>query len=86
MDELLPINESELLLDRQSALLIEHIRQTLTIHAEMFRRILDSTSRPSLVLAELLEDAGNRYIDFGTRIRGVPERSYKLKSVAYPSR
>lgn len=51
-------------LDAQSALLIENIRHTLTIHAEMFRRILETTPSPSLMLAELLEDAGNRYIDF----------------------
>jgi hypothetical protein len=51
-------------LDSQSVLLIENIRHTLTIHAEMFRRILETTSSPSLMLAELLEDAGNRYIDF----------------------
>ncbi len=51
-------------LDSQSAVLIENIRHTLIIHAEMFRRILETTSSPSLALAELLEDAGNRYIDF----------------------
>jgi hypothetical protein len=64
MGELLPIDLRETLLDSQSASLIEHIRRSLTIQAEMFRRILDSTSTPSVVLAELLEDTGNRYIDF----------------------
>ncbi len=54
----------ESLLDLQSALLIENIRHTLTIHAEMFRRILETTPSPSLLLAELLEDTGNRYLDF----------------------
>jgi len=57
-----PANSASL--DTQSALLIENIRHTLTIHAEMFRRILEATPSPSLMLAEMLEDAGNRYIDF----------------------
>jgi hypothetical protein len=51
-------------IDSQTAVLIENIRHTLTIHAEMFRRILETSSNSSLMLAELLEDAGNRYIDF----------------------
>jgi len=54
----------ESLLDTESTLLIENIHHTLTIHAEMFRRILETTPRPSLLLAELLEDTGNRYLDF----------------------
>jgi len=64
-------------LDRQSALLIENIRHTLTIHAEMFRRILETTPRPSLMLAELLEDAGNRYIDFSELVCNASLRSPK---------
>jgi hypothetical protein len=58
-----PPDQREAVLDMQSALLIENIRQCLTIHAEMFRRILDSTPKASLLLAELLEDVGNRYLD-----------------------
>jgi hypothetical protein len=54
----------EALLDMQSALLIENIRQTLTIHTEMFRRTLEATPSPSLLLAELLVETGNRYLDF----------------------
>jgi hypothetical protein len=34
----------------------------------MFRRILDGDPRPSLLLAEVLEDAGNRYIDFSEMV------------------
>lgn len=63
-DELLPTDPRESLLDAQSALLIENIRHALTIHAEMLRRILETTPKPSLLLAELLEDTGNRYLDF----------------------
>lgn len=50
--------------DGQSALLIENIRHTLAIHAEMFRRILEATPCPSPLLAELFEDTGKRYLDF----------------------
>lgn len=64
-------------LDTQSALLIENIRHTLTIHAEMFRRILETTPCPSLMLAELLEDAGNRYIDFSELVCTASLRSAK---------
>ena len=48
--------------------LVEHIRTSLIIQAEMFRRILDGDPRPSLLLAEVLEDAGNRYIDFSEMV------------------
>jgi hypothetical protein len=51
-------------LDEQSASLIDNIRASMTIQGEMFRRLLESTPHPSLVLAEFLEDTGNRYIDF----------------------
>jgi len=37
----------------------------------MFRRILDGDPRPSLLLAEVLEDAGNRYIDFSEMVSAV---------------
>lgn len=66
--ELLPIDPRESLLDRQSASLIEHIRRSLMIQANMFRRILDGTPRPSVLLAELLEETGNRYIDFSESV------------------
>jgi hypothetical protein len=65
----------ESLLDLQSALLIENIRHTLTIHAEMFRRILETTPSPSLLLAELLEDAGKRYIDFSELVSAAFRRA-----------
>lgn len=58
------LRADESLLDMQSALLIENISQTLTIHAEMFRRTLETTPSPSPLLAELLVDTGNRYLDF----------------------
>jgi hypothetical protein len=51
-------------LDQESALLIEHLRRSLMIQAETLRRILDSAPRPSILLAELLEDTGNRYLDY----------------------
>src|SRR4029077_5743432 len=54
------------------ASLVEHIRTSLIIQAEMFRRILDGDPRPSLLLAEVLEDAGNRYIDFSKWCRPCP--------------
>ena len=65
----------ELLLDMQSALLIENIRHTMTIHAEMFRRILETTPSPSLLLAELLEDTGKRYIDFSELVSAAFKRA-----------
>ena len=34
----------------------------------MFRRLLEATPKPSILLAELLEDTGNRYIDFAERV------------------
>lgn len=65
----------ESLLDLQSAMLIENIRHTLTIHAEMFRRILETKPSPSLLLAELLEDAGKRYIDFSELVSAAFRRA-----------
>jgi len=55
-------------LDHDSALLIQHIRRSLMIQAEMFRRILDATPKPSILLAELLEDTGNRYLDYSALV------------------
>jgi hypothetical protein len=66
--ERLPFDRREALLDAQSAALIDHIRHSLTVQREMFRRLLDTTAKPSVVLAELLEDAGNRYIDLSERV------------------
>lgn len=56
-------------------MLIENIRHTLTIHAEMFRRILETKPSPSLLLAELLEDAGKRYIDFSELVSAAFRRA-----------
>lgn len=63
VNPLLPVDPRETRLDAQSALLIENIRSTLK-KDEMFRRILGTRPKPSVLLAELLEDTGNRYIDF----------------------
>jgi hypothetical protein len=64
MGNVLSIGPRETSLDAQSASLVEHIRTSLIIQAEMFRRILDGDPRPS----EVLEDAGNRYIDFSEMV------------------
>jgi hypothetical protein len=64
MNELWPVDPRETSLDAQCTSLIENIRSSLMIQAEMLRRILDTKPKPSLLLAELLEDAGNRYLDF----------------------
>ena len=71
---LLPVDPREARLDAQSALLIENIRSTLKIQDEMFRRILGTTARPSVLLAEVLEDAGNRYIDFSELVSAASAR------------
>jgi hypothetical protein len=68
MDNVLVIKTRADVLDAQSASLVEHIRTSLIIQAEMFRRILDGDPQPSLLLAEVLEDAGNRYIDFSEMV------------------
>jgi len=70
----IPVDPREVRLDPQSALLIENIRRTLKIQHEMFRRILGATSKPSALLAELLEDAGNRYIDFSELVSAAAAR------------
>ena len=71
---LLPVDPREAKLDAQSANLIENIRSTLKIQNEMFCRILGATPRPSALLAELLEDAGNRYIDFSELVSAASAR------------
>jgi len=87
MGKVLSIDPRESKLDAQSASLMEHIRQSLTIQAEMFRRILERTPRPSPLLAELLEDTGNRYLDLSELVSAASQHaSYKLKSKACPSR
>jgi hypothetical protein len=68
MDNVLVIKTRADVLDAQSASLVEHIRTSLIIQAEMFRRILDGDPQPPLLLAEVLEDAGNRYIDFSEMV------------------
>lgn len=89
LHKFLPVDPRESALDEQSAALIEHIRHSLLIQNEMFRRILDTTPKPSVVLAELLEDTGNRYLDFSERVsaasRGEPccsERSSGARSAS----
>ena len=66
----------------QSALLINNIRQALAIYAEMFSRILESTPNPSLLLAALLEDTGNRYLDFSELVLLAACAFLRLKSIA----
>ncbi len=75
MNKFLPVDPRESSLDTRSAALIEHIRRSLLIQNEMFRRILDTTPKPSVVLAELLEDTGNRYLDFSERVSAVSAAS-----------
>jgi hypothetical protein len=55
-------------LDDHSAALMRHIRRSLMIQAEVFRRILETTPKPSMLLAELLEDTGNRYLDYSALV------------------
>lgn len=68
MGKVLMIAPREGALDAQSASLVDHIRTSLTIQAEMFRRILDGDPRPSPLLAEVLEDVGNRYLDLSEMV------------------
>ena len=88
MGNVLLIGPRETSLDAQSASLVEHIRTSLIIQAEMFRRILDGDPRPSLLLAEVLEDAGNRYIDFSEMVSAVSkdEASGRTASRIAPGR
>lgn len=75
MNELFPFDPREGSLDAHSTSLIENIRNSLMIQAEMFRRILDTKPRPTVLLAELLEDAGNRYLDFSELV-AIASNSY----------
>jgi hypothetical protein len=68
MPRQLRLVSGESFLDDDSVSLIRHIRRSLTIQAEMFRRILDTTPKPSILLAELLEDAGNRYLNYAALV------------------
>ena len=88
MNKHVPVHQRRTLLDSQSTALIEHIRHSLLIQGEMFRRILEITPTPSVVLAELLEETGNRYLDFSERVSAAAraERSGRLKSKVCPSR
>ena len=45
-----------------------HVREVVTIHRIMFERLLFQEERPTLALAELLEDAANTYMDFAAEI------------------
>ena len=69
-------------LDAQSASLVDHIRTSLTIQAEMFRRILDDDPRPSLLLAEVLEDAGNRYIDLSEMVSALSKEDLSKEDLS----
>lgn len=45
-----------------------HVKEVITIHRIMFERLLFQEERPTLALAELLEDAANTYMDFAAEI------------------
>jgi len=68
MHKFLPIASHAATLDGENALLIEHIRRSLMIQAETLRRVLDAAPHPSFLLAQLLEDTGNRYLDYSERV------------------
>jgi hypothetical protein len=76
MNKVLVIGAREASLDAQSASLVDHIRTSLTIQAEMFRRILDGDPQPSLLLAEVLEDVGNRYIDLSEMVSALSKLDF----------
>jgi hypothetical protein len=76
MGKVLVIRAREASLDAQSASLVDHIRTSLTIQAEMFRRILDGDPQPSLLLAEVLEDVGNRYIDLSEMVSALSKLDF----------
>ena len=78
------VDAREVDLDVESASLIDHIRGSLTIQAEMLARILDETPKASRLLAELLEDVGNRYIDLSELV--VEACEGRLNSNVWPSR
>jgi hypothetical protein len=50
-------------LDLASASLVQSLRHSLALHNRMLSRVLMTTSQPSPVIVELLEDVGNRYLD-----------------------
>jgi hypothetical protein len=75
--KLLPVHPHEASLDAESASLIQHIRHSLAIQSEMFRRILNSKPKPSVLLAELLEDTGNRYIDFSEHVSAATKAAHE---------
>jgi hypothetical protein len=78
------VDPREIDLDTESASLIDHIRGSLTIQAEMLVRILDTMPKELHLLAELLEDVGNRYIDLSELVTEASEG--KLNSNVCPSR
>jgi hypothetical protein len=87
IEPLFAIDPREAALDEQSASLIESIRNSLTIQTEMFCRILNGSPKPSAVLAELLEDTGNRYMDFSEAVSVAAKgSSFKPKIKGLPSR
>ena len=48
-----------------------YLQQVVTIHGEMFRRLLADSQQPlPLELAELFEDAANTYLDLSEAITG----------------
>ncbi len=79
----LPVVPQAAPLDEQCGLLIKHIRRSVLIQAETLRRILDSAPHPSILLAELLEDIGNRYLDYSelvsaALIEGLPVEEHRV--------
>jgi len=76
MGKVLVIGAREASLDAKSASLFDHTRTSLTIQAEMFRRILDGDPQPSLLLAEVLEDVGNRYIDLSEMVSALSKLDF----------
>lgn len=67
--ELLPILDGEATLDTESQALVVDIRVALAIHHMLLTRLLDEAGRPTIVVAEALEDAGNRYLDFAEHVQ-----------------
>lgn len=69
MTEILPIIDGEATLDAASKTLLAEVRSALTIHHTLLTRLLDEAGKPTLILAEALEDAGNRYLDFADHVQ-----------------
>ena len=80
IESLLPTDAREADLDAKSASLVGHIRISLMIQSELFDRILNSAPNPSLLLAELLEDAGNRYLDLSDLVSEASKDESRLNS------